>query len=125
METILVSHHPLDWFGGNLEFGREFLMGALCLLADLWYSHFACCIDYIFSCLHSPTIMVNIRVVKYSSDCISMTVLVMVAAQRVAMDTSCHDDRYPAPSTVRDRLPSSIVDEFNNHLPHIDTTFVV
>ena len=100
-------------------------MLCVCLLADLWYSHFACCIDYIFSCLHSPTIMVNIRVVKYSSDCISMTVLVMVAAQRVAMDTSCHDDRYPAPSTVRDRLPSSIVDEFNNHLPHIDTTFVV
>ena len=35
METLLVSCDPLDWFGGDPEFGREFFMVALCLL--VWW----------------------------------------------------------------------------------------
>lgn len=58
------------------------------------------------------------QVGKHSTDCVSMTVPLVVAACRVAMDASFHpDDHFPSSPPLRHQFPSStIVDDDNNNI---------
>lgn len=43
IKTMQVSGHPLDCFGGDLEFDKEFPMVASCfLLAGIYHGYIAC-----------------------------------------------------------------------------------
>lgn len=60
------------------------------------------------------TMIERVIIIYYSTDCIIVTVSLLMTASRVALDNSFHpDDHFPAPPTLRQELPSSsILNEF-------------
>lgn len=94
IEKMLVSCCPSDRFGDQ-EFSKEFLMAALCSLACQPVVQ-PLCLLYWKLFPFSPLNSVRYWVSKDSTDCICETVLLVVAAHKVAMDTTfCLDDLFP------------------------------
>ena len=93
IETMLFSGNPLEWFLGDLEFGREFLAVALCSLFP-----------------PSPSYSGESWVGKYSIEYVRVMVPFVVAPRRVVMDTSFHHDHFPALSTLKHQLPNSVIE---------------
>ena len=75
--------HPLDWLQGNPKLERKFLVVVLCLLVCLYHGHFACYFESFFR--PSSPDSGKFWVCRYSTDCISVFGLLLVAAARVTV----------------------------------------
>lgn len=99
IETMLVSGRPSDWFVGLT--GSSLWLLPVRLLACLPL----CSVATLFATLKSfpplPCCSGKYQAGKYPTDCISVTVPLVEASSRVAMDTSFHlHDYFPDPKLI-------------------------
>ena len=97
-----VRGFPLDCFGGDFEFGLVLL--DICLFAGLIYSTVILLAKSIAFPSQPPPSCGKYQVGEYSPDCFSVTVPLVVAACRVAMDVAFTSTLHQ--TLIRHQLPS-------------------